>query len=40
MSEIVIRARKITDKEFERIAAEVFKGPKRTAELVGEGSDR
>ena len=27
----------MTDEQFERLAAEVFKGPKTAAELVGEG---
>ena len=30
----------MTDEQFEKIAAEVFKGPKTAAELVAEGRGR
>jgi len=40
LEEIVEEAEKISDAEFDRLAAEVFKGPKTAAELVGEGRER
>jgi Arc/MetJ-type ribon-helix-helix transcriptional regulator len=38
--EIVAEAGKISDAEFDRLAAQIFGGPKSAAELVGEGRER
>lgn len=40
LEEITEEADKMTDEQFEKIAAEVFKGPKTAAELVAEGRGR
>ena len=38
--EIIEEAEKMSDDEFDRLAAEVFGGPRSAAELVGEGRER
>ncbi len=40
LEEIVEEADKISDADFDQLAAEVFKGPRTAAELVGEGRER
>ncbi len=40
MDEIVKEAGKMSDAELDRLAAEIFRGPKTAAELVGEGRER
>lgn len=40
MQEIVREADKMSDQEFDRLAAEIFRGPRTAAELVGEGRER
>ena len=40
LTEITEEAEKISDKEFEKMTARIFKGPKNAAGLVGEGRER
>lgn len=40
IEEIVKEAAKVSDVEFDRLAAEIFRGSKTAAELVGEGRER
>jgi len=40
VEEIVKEAEKMSDAEFDRLAAEIFRGSKTAAELVGEGRER
>ncbi len=40
MAEIIKEAEKIPDQAFDRLAAEIFRGSKTAAELVGEGRER
>jgi len=38
--EALKEAEEMSDEQFERLAAEIFRGPKTAAELVAEGRDR
>lgn len=40
LEEILKEANKMSDEEFDRLAAEIFRGPKTAAELVAEGRER
>ena len=40
VEEIIKEAGKMSDMEFDRLAAEIFRGSKTAAELVGEGRER
>lgn len=40
LEEIVEEAGKMSDAELDRLAAEIFRGPRTAAELVGEGRER
>ena len=40
VEEVIKEARKMSDMEFDRLAAEIFRGSKTAAELVGEGRER
>ena len=40
IQEIVAEAEKLSDQDFDKLAYEVFRGPKTAAELVAEGRGR
>jgi len=40
IAELVAQAEEMSEDEFDRLAARVFKGSKSAAELVGEGRER
>lgn len=40
IAKAVNEASRMSDGEFDRLAAEIFRGPKSAAELVGEGRER
>ena len=40
LAEIIKEAEKISGKEFDKMTATIFKGPKTAAELVGESRER
>jgi Arc/MetJ-type ribon-helix-helix transcriptional regulator len=40
VAETLKEANKMSDEEFDRLAAEIFRGPKTAAELVAEGRER
>jgi len=40
IGELVREANRISDAEFDKLAAEIFRGRKTAAELVGEGRER
>lgn len=40
LEEIAREADKMTDQQFEKLAAEVFEGPRSAAEIVAEGRER
>jgi Arc/MetJ-type ribon-helix-helix transcriptional regulator len=40
LAEILKEANKMSDEQFERLAAEIFRGPTTAAEIVAEGRDR